>query len=433
MYVPCGKCPACVANKESAIIQRVELHCEFYHAFMVTLTYNNDMLPHLVTSSGRDIVYANYKDIQDMFRRIRTQNLIEREFSYIVVSELGSKKGRPHFHMIFFVRKYEFDDYNYIKSLESNLWHLFFNQWKRRVGGSDKCPTFAPLFTYKVKYVLGKRISNYDCHYVDDNTAKNNGKSDVVFYLLKYLYKRSDRELSLRELLSRELDYDEFYDTWKVVKSSWRSSKGIGLPIITDKSDDFDKYYKQYVDDKIKSFIKLSSLDKSAMFPMFYSKYGKTYPLSKIYKNIYMSLDDVALFAKRNGFDDISLAFSLRTNGVPERMRLEKSLRTFRKISVLPFDEDFYECANNDDEQIIRQLSKIEEVIQVDDLQTLLAFEVEKSDISISLNSPTKVYDAYKAYDAKRRFYLWRQWYKDVYEFLDTLQVGTLEQEDLPF
>lgn len=433
MYVPCGKCPACVANKESAIIQRVEMHCQFHHAFMVTLTYNQEMLPHLITSTGRDIVYASYKDVQDMFRRIRTQNLFERPFSYMVVSELGSKKGRPHFHMIFFCRKYDTDNYNTIKSLENQLWHLFFEQWKRRVGGSDKFPVFAPLYTYKVKYKNGKRISNFDCHYIDDNTAKNNGKSDVVFYVLKYLYKRSDREIWLRGRLFDELTYDEFCDTWKLVRTSWRASKGIGLPVINDKSDDFDLTYREFVDNKIKSFIKLSRLDQSCKYPLFYSSYGKTYPLSKIYKNIYMSLDDVSVFAIRNGFDDPLNAFSLRTDGIAERMRLEKSLRTFRKMSVMPFDEDFYECAC-DDEQHVIQLTKFEESLEVSDIQILLTFESEKLDNPIcNLNSSTSVYDAYKSWNAVRRFNKWREWYISINKWLDRPIIRLDDSDDLPF
>lgn len=440
IYVPCGHCSQCIANKESNIIQRVEMHCEFHHAFMITLTYDDKHLRHFLTSTGRDIVYADYGDIQNMFKRIRVHNLIEREFSYMVVSELGSKRGRPHFHMIVFVRKYKSDDYKTIKQLESKLWKVFFQSWKRRTGGSDKKPIYEPLFTYRKKFVGGKLYSNYDCHFVDDNTSKNNGKCDVIFYLYKYLYKRSAREVSLLNSLRSELPFDEYRSTCRIISSSWRSSKGIGIPLITDKSDDFDREYFSFVETKIKSFIKLSVLDKSAKFPQFFSKFQKTYPLGSFYRNRFISLDDLSVFARRNGFDDESISFQLRQSDYDRKFKSEQFRRTFEKMDISSFDEIFYDTGVSDvallDNSTFIDFS---DNLTSNDIEAFLGFDKSKCgyyDGPCGEKLQIKPLDYWKSLDRLSQWYLMRRFYDYAYELFAPFDPKHPEKDhltDLPF
>lgn len=94
--VPCGHCPECIANKQMQFVQRIQMEELENHLFYCTLTYNNESLPVVTTSTGYDIRYADIRDVQNMIKRLRKSNVFGRPFRYFGVSELGSKKARPH-------------------------------------------------------------------------------------------------------------------------------------------------------------------------------------------------------------------------------------------------------------------------------------------------------------------------------------------------
>lgn len=94
--IPCGHCDECIRNKQMQMIQRVQMEELENHLFFCTLTYNSDMIPVVSTSTGYDIRYADVSDVQKMMKRLSLSNAFGRPFRYLAVSELGSKKGRPH-------------------------------------------------------------------------------------------------------------------------------------------------------------------------------------------------------------------------------------------------------------------------------------------------------------------------------------------------
>lgn len=94
--IPCGHCDECIRNKQMQMIQRVQMEELENHLFYCTLTYNNDMIPVLGTSTGYDIRYADVSDVQNMMKRLRLSDAFGRPFRWLGVSELGSSKGRPH-------------------------------------------------------------------------------------------------------------------------------------------------------------------------------------------------------------------------------------------------------------------------------------------------------------------------------------------------
>lgn len=47
IYVPCGHCPECIAARQNAMVQRVEMEAKTHHLFFCTLTYDNAHLPKL--------------------------------------------------------------------------------------------------------------------------------------------------------------------------------------------------------------------------------------------------------------------------------------------------------------------------------------------------------------------------------------------------
>lgn len=94
--VPCGVCSECVAVRQMSYIQRLQMEETKNHLFFCTLTYNNESLPIHVCSNGHVIRFADVSDVQKMIKRLRKKNAFGRPFRYFGVSELGTKKGRPH-------------------------------------------------------------------------------------------------------------------------------------------------------------------------------------------------------------------------------------------------------------------------------------------------------------------------------------------------
>ena len=67
-----------------------------YTAYFVTLTYNTEKVP--ITRNG--FMSLHKKDLQDYFKRLR--KISSLKLKYYAVGEYGSKKMRPHYHLILF-------------------------------------------------------------------------------------------------------------------------------------------------------------------------------------------------------------------------------------------------------------------------------------------------------------------------------------------
>lgn len=163
------------------------------HVFFFTLTYDNKHLP-LFQFESSDfesgelkkyvIPYANFGDISDLFKRIRTDEFRSEsniQFRYVVVSERGENKHRPHFHGLLFVSN-EYDPY----FLEKHFSDLFEKYWSVNVG-TRKNPIYESRFTKVVKYINGRPSTNFDFHYVrPDNIS---GLKNPFYYVSKYITK----------------------------------------------------------------------------------------------------------------------------------------------------------------------------------------------------------------------------------------------------
>lgn len=311
--VPCGHCSECIANRQMDFVQRVLMESLVNHLFYCTLTYNNDSLPYLSTSTGYDIRFADVSDIQKMMKRLRLRNAFGRPFRYFGVSELGSKRGRPHFHLIFLLPKFDSDTFIDCLVLEKVLFDNVLSEWKRNYG-SKRVPVWKPLCTYRKMYIRGKIRTNYDLHYV--NPVLSDGQeADVAFYVLKYMLKPSNREQRLQQALHLNLPEDEYEAIWPVVKSRHFESEAFGL----GQSDKIDGSY--VIHPKVLSYLKdcVVRSKGASPFPCFYSPVtGKSFPLSPYYKGfaeIYCEQDALDFYySDKNGRidnviipDDISL------------------------------------------------------------------------------------------------------------------------------
>lgn len=173
-----------------------------------------------------DIPYADIHDLQLMFKRMRDNNTIGRDFRYIAVSERGKTGGRPHFHILFLIRKQPGDNLAICESINVKLKHMLLAYWSRNVG-TRKNPVYERNFTYRQKWIGGRLFKNFDCHYVNPVLTKD-GVSNVSYYVTKYLFKESKHDNELYHYLRANFG-DSYSTIWDVIKSRFVCSKGLGL------------------------------------------------------------------------------------------------------------------------------------------------------------------------------------------------------------
>lgn len=112
--LPCGKCPACRANKADTWAARCIIekqHSKQSH--FITLTYNEDFLP--TDEDGFHPV--SKKELQNFFKRLRKK----MSFRYFACGEYGDENYRPHYHILLFINHSTYD-YN-------ELYHIIKNSW----------------------------------------------------------------------------------------------------------------------------------------------------------------------------------------------------------------------------------------------------------------------------------------------------------------
>lgn len=267
--VPCGHCTECIANRQMNFVQRIQMESVKNHLFFSTLTYNNEMLP-VLDVNGYKIKYADYHDFNNVVRRIRRQHLFPRPFRYFAVQELGSRRGRPHFHCLWLVPKQEGDDFLTCMNLEHEMYDILLSVWQRNVG-SRKFPEYKNLCTFKRIYTKQGIKSNYDFHYVNPFNSTD-GVNNVSWYVLKYMLKPSDRVSKLHYALRKNLCQDEFDRVWKIVRPRCFMSKDLGL----SKDQDIVTFLRDNIEKHKFSFD----------YPVFVNaNTGQTFPLSKFYRS----------------------------------------------------------------------------------------------------------------------------------------------------
>lgn len=116
IYVPCGKCEACLTNRRSQWTFRLKQElkqaesCNF-----ITLTYDDVHLPfkHIDKFGGLCPVVSK-RDVQLFLKRLR-KKIQPFKIRYFLVSEYGPQTYRPHYHLLLFnfpnVLKNKLDDF----------------------------------------------------------------------------------------------------------------------------------------------------------------------------------------------------------------------------------------------------------------------------------------------------------------------------------
>lgn len=282
LSIPCGHCPSCIAVRQMYIVQRVQMEAFYNHLFMLTLTYNNEHLPHFIVGDY-DIPYADMRDLVLMFKNIRADNVISRPFRYAAVSEFGGLKGRPHFHALIMLPRYESDTFSDCLNLQSELYPIFLHYWRKNVG-SRSHPVYEPLCTYVRKIIRHRLRSNYDLHYVNPSLTSN-GVSDAAFYVMKYMLKDSDRAVRLQQALHLNYDYSTYRSIWDTVKPKAQFSLGFGLNAKVTSN----KPIKMDFDSRIIDYLHKCVVDtpSGSPYPFFFSPdSGLSFPLAPYYRKI---------------------------------------------------------------------------------------------------------------------------------------------------
>lgn len=221
--VPCGQCADCVATRQAYFNQRVQMESLEHWLFFFTLTYNDDSL--LYTDVGDyQIAVPYYEDICNMFKRIRKR--IQYPIRYVVVSEYGKQRHRPHFHGILSIPKVPnltpADENYYIQNAESELYSLVLQEWRRNYG-SKRVPIWQPLCTY---YNNGYS-HNYELHYIQPMINQENS---VSYYISKYITKYDERTRKLLQKIRMDsnISEDETTHLISMIKPRQVISKSFG-------------------------------------------------------------------------------------------------------------------------------------------------------------------------------------------------------------
>lgn len=147
--IPCGKCAACLKNKQNDWISRLRIELKYaVTAYFVTLTYDNE---NLVYADDIPILYK--LDIQLFMKRLRKRISLksDQKITYFLVGEYGEQTQRPHYHAIIY--NIPFDQ----KEAEN----LLLKSWQK---GHVHIGTVTPAsISYTVKYIVQRsKMKNYE-------------------------------------------------------------------------------------------------------------------------------------------------------------------------------------------------------------------------------------------------------------------------------
>ena len=292
IYVPCGHCRSCLQASQSYMIQRFKEHCKGKWVIFCTATYRNEMLPRLegVTKDGEEysIPYADTRDFRLMIKRIRKDNLFCREFTYWCTTEYGNgdKHGgrgtnhRPHFHYFIFVDKLEGEDENDGLALAEKWEQCFLSQWKRNISKSTKFPVYEPLSRF-IKMPDG--TGTYDVHLLRELPGHDD--NDPIFYASAYCYAYDEYVKKTLQYFYCNLEYEDYIEFRKKFRPRRVMSLRFGISADTD----------EYITDCINFCLK-----NNIQFPCYFDDKGNSSPLSRYYKDKYMTMKQYIRFAAMN-------------------------------------------------------------------------------------------------------------------------------------
>ena len=276
-YRPCGQCSQCLQMKQMYIVQRLQMESVNSLLFFCTLTYNRKYLP-IIDDFGLKLPYARYNDIRLFLQRLRDNNVLDYPFKYLIVSEHGTQKHRPHWHLMFMIDKKYFKSYNDIMDFETRKRFEVLKYWSENVG-TRKNPVYECRLTYKERF----NRRTYDFHYVNP-ALSNDGEADVAFYVTKYCLKPNDYIQKIKRLIHCKVPEEDKLRIWNLFRPKRLWSNGVGAVTSPKQHELINKGY-------------LMAHDNSSPYPYFVNPVdGSTQPLSPYYKREFTTVEDLEKF-----------------------------------------------------------------------------------------------------------------------------------------
>lgn len=320
--IPCGWCPDCLRKKQMYLVQRSQGEVIAGNdLFFFTLTYQNKYIP-TVDIGDRRFYYVDHSDIRNMFNRIRVNKLLPFDFKYMVVSEYGGKRFRPHLHGIISVKSPHSRESKAEKIARGMLIHdVILSEWRRNVG-SKRSPIWQPLCRF---IVAPNGHRTFDCHYVEPDSSPN-GDLDVAFYVTKYCLKPDQRLRKIQSWLKLNFPYDEYRYYWRLISPHVWFSKFYGSP------------HDPAVVAHIKKSVNYAISDKS-LFPYWLSD-GKTFPLAVYYRDRFFHKfpDLFVRFYDSRADWKLDEAYNEKLKLTPEKLDQRNSIHFKRMQQILDRD-----------------------------------------------------------------------------------------------
>lgn len=153
-WVPCGRCGYCLSNRRNDWTFRLQYEFKrSYWSEFVTLTYDEASLPEF--GDGMPIIKQHYgydspslqvSDLQEFVKRVRWFNdkQTSRQLRYYACGEYGSKRGRPHYHVLFF-NLHPKTKYKYLQKA-----------WSKGLIDVSTCESSHAVAAYVAKYVINR-------------------------------------------------------------------------------------------------------------------------------------------------------------------------------------------------------------------------------------------------------------------------------------
>lgn len=211
--VPCGKCYACLRNKQNMWVCRCVMEImSSKSTFIFVLTYDDEHLP--------SDFKVRKSDVQKFLKRFR-KNFACR---YFIAAEYGSKSGRPHYHCLLFFHHYIGNLTMVLKGIEkawSNGIVYFMTVSLASINYSLKYCTKQALMSDKMWMLSSRKpgIGALCCRddvlkFYDESTGTlciNGNRYLLPRYLRLHFNIPQDME-ALRQFYFEDHTYDEFTD-----------------------------------------------------------------------------------------------------------------------------------------------------------------------------------------------------------------------------
>lgn len=345
--VPCGVCSVCLALKQQYIVQRVQMEALSHDLYFGTLTYNNECLP-IHTVDDFKLAHVDISHWQNMIKRIRGKYDLP-PFRYMVCSEYGGRRHRPHFH---FLLSFPKCDLNLAErwSFSDKLHDIFLFEWRVNVevlpgvfnkNGSPRKNTRSPKWVNLCTYKRTQKSWNFDLHYCDPWTSPN-GLDDIAFYVSKYCLKYDKWVDKLKSKLFFSLQESDFAETWNKIRPRRLMSKGFGS------ADD------SAVKEHISKGIELAMNISDAIYPYFISPVdGSTFPLAPYYSKKFLDLSQLSVFNLRKPTLTLDDMFVDSTPDLLPYEMVDKEIRFAKVCDSLEERHTYFDDDANDINDLI--------------------------------------------------------------------------------